>query len=84
MHGAGFGVPQTRTSTQLWAAATFGPAAKIPLGGPRAPIALWIEGDGVVALTRPTFHMRNLDTLYTPAPAGVEAWAGIEIRFGSL
>ena len=78
MHGTGFGVDQTKTSDQIWAAMTFGPALRWRVVG---PVALWLEGDALVALNRPQFHMRNLSLLYEPQPAAAQAWTGLEVRF---
>jgi hypothetical protein len=77
MNGAGFGVPQVRTSHQLWAALAFGPALRFQVVG---PLSLWLEGEGLIAINRPTFHMRNLELLYEPGPAAAQAWMGVELR----
>ncbi len=77
MRGTGFGVAQTRTSEQLWAALAFGPALEWRLVG---PLSLWLQGEALVSLQRPEFHMRNLELLYKPEPAGAQAWMGIELR----
>jgi len=74
---AGFGVAQVQTSEQLWAALAFGPALRWQLVG---PVSLWLQGEALVAITRPAFHMRNLDLLYRPEPAGAQGWLGIELR----
>jgi hypothetical protein len=77
MSGTGFGVAQVQTSEQLWAALAFGPALRWQLVG---PVSLWLQGEALVAITRPAFHMRNLDLLYRPEPAGAQGWLGIELR----
>jgi hypothetical protein len=77
MGATGFGVAQVRTSQQLWAALAFGPALRLPLVG---PLSLWLQGEGLVSINRPEFHMRNLDLLYRPEPAAAQGWMGIELR----
>jgi hypothetical protein len=77
MFATGFGVAQTRTSDQLWAALTVGPAVRVHVAG---PLSFWIEGQALLALNRPEFHVRNLPLLYKPEPAAIEGWTGLELR----
>jgi hypothetical protein len=77
MFATGFGVAQTRTSDQVWAALTVGPALRVHVAG---PLSFCIEGQALLALNRPEFHIRNLPLLYKPEPAAIEAWTGLELR----
>jgi hypothetical protein len=77
MTGSGFGVQHEATSTQLWAAAVLGPAARWALG---SSVSFWVAADAVIGIARPAFHMRNLEQLYRPDPISARAWAGLEVR----
>jgi hypothetical protein len=77
MRGAGFGVPATEVSNQLWVATVLGPAVRYRLG---PSFAAWVGVDAVIAIDRPGFHMRNLDLLYRPDSVSAQAWAGLEFR----
>jgi hypothetical protein len=78
--GEGVGVADVKTSRQLWAALTVGPGLRFRLAG---PLFFWLEGDFVLALTRPAFHVRNLPQLYETTAASARGWAGLEVRFGA-
>jgi hypothetical protein len=80
MSGEGFNVSDAKTSRQLWAALTFGPAIRWRVAG---PLYFWLEGEVLFSLTRPEFHVRNLPQLYEATPASARGWAGLEVRFGS-
>jgi hypothetical protein len=77
MSGSGFGVPETKTSDQVWAALALGPALRWQVVG---PLTLWLQGEALVSINRPEFHMRNLELLYKPEPAGAQAWMGVGLR----
>lgn len=73
--GAGVDVRPT-TSRRLWSAAILG------LGVAYAPIrrlALRVEAEGTVPLTRPEFVLGDVD-IATIRRAGIRAWLGIELR----
>jgi hypothetical protein len=76
VRGEGFGAAQTETARSAWGAIVVGPALRLPLG---SLVALWIEGDAVLSVLRPGFHVRNLETLYVAPSGGAQAWAGIEV-----
>ena len=81
MSGEGFNVADVKTSRQLWAALTFGPAVRFRIAG---PMFFWVEGEVLFSLTRPEFHVRNLPQLYQASPASARGWAGLEVRFESF
>jgi len=48
---------------------------------PIPQLGFWLGAQGVVALSRPRFHIRDLDTLFRVGPGGLRLVAGIEVRF---
>ena len=79
VRGEGFGTANAETTSGLWAAAILGPALRI-----RATrvFAIWLEVDAMLTILRPEFHVRNLDTLYTPPWGCSRASAGLEVVLG--
>jgi hypothetical protein len=79
LRGDGFGIASSETSARLWGALVLGPALRLRV----APnFAFWLEADARVTVLRPEFHVRNLDTLYTPPWGGSLLSAGLEVDFG--
>jgi hypothetical protein len=78
MEGEGFGVAERYTARSLWGAVVLGAAMRFPVD---SPVALWVEGDAVIAFLRPGFYMRNLGELYLAPSGGSRAAAGLEINF---
>jgi hypothetical protein len=72
------GFPDTRGPTQLWAAATLGPALTWE---PASPLSLWLGVDMVVPLRSYAFAITGLGVLHEVWPVGVRSLLGIEIRF---
>ncbi|HEX3853550.1 MAG TPA: hypothetical protein VHW01_21440 [Polyangiaceae bacterium] len=79
IRGEGFGTAQAESTSGLWGAAELGPALRLRLSN---AIALWLEGDALLTVLRPEFHVKNLDTLYTPPLGNLRLVAGLEINFG--
>jgi hypothetical protein len=77
MRGSGFGVAEAATSSQLWAAAVFGPSMRWALG---SSVFLWLGADAVIGVARPMFYVGNLGQLYRPDPAAARIWGGLEVR----
>lgn len=79
LRGKGFGVPTVEAADRPWIALVFGPAIAIPVAD---PVFLWLEGDAVLGLIRPSgYGVRNLETLYAPEIGAARVWAGLEVRF---
>ncbi len=78
MEGDGFGVEERYSARSLWGAVVLGAAVRFPVD---SPVALWVEGDAVIAFLRPGFYMRNLGELYVAASGGARAAAGVDINF---
>ncbi|HXK20479.1 MAG TPA: hypothetical protein VNG33_21865 [Polyangiaceae bacterium] len=78
MHGRGFGVETASSTSGLWGGVVIGPAVQFRT---TQRLSLWLEADATLTVLRPEFHMRNLETLYAPAPGGSRACAGIEVNF---
>jgi hypothetical protein len=78
VRGQSFGVPASSPATSLVADLTADAAVVIAL---RPRLGLWLGAQGVVALLRPRFHVRGLDTLYRVGPAALRLVAGVEVRF---
>ncbi len=78
MEGEGFGVEERYTARSLWGAVVLGAALRFPVD---SPVALWVEGDAVIAFLRPGFYMKNLGELYLAPSGGSRAAAGLEINF---
>jgi hypothetical protein len=72
------GFPDTRGPTQLWAAATVGPALTWE---PASPLSLWLGVDMVVPLRSYSFAITGLGVLHEVWPVGVRSLLGVEIRF---
>jgi hypothetical protein len=79
VRGEGFGTASAETTSGLWAAAVLGPAFRIQV---TRVFAIWLEADALLTILRPEFHVRNLDTLYTPPWGGSRASAGLEVVLG--
>jgi len=79
VRGEGFGTANTETTSGLWVAAVLGPALRIQVTG---ACAIWLETDAMLTILRPEFHVRNLDTLYSPPWSGSRASAGLEVVLG--
>jgi hypothetical protein len=77
MSGRGFNVSEVKTSSQPWAALTFGPAVRWRVAG---PVFFWLEGEVLLALARPAYHVKNLPQLFEATPASARGWAGLEVR----
>jgi len=75
----GFGTANAETTSGLWAAAALGPALRIQV---TRVFAIWFEADALLTILRPEFHVRNLDTLYTPPWGASRASAGLEVVLG--
>jgi hypothetical protein len=78
LRGEGFGVEQPFTAHSPWAAAVLGAASRFRLS---SWLSLWLEADAVLAVVRPGFHMRNLQTLYLAPQLGARLAAGLELNF---
>lgn len=76
LRARGYGVPETFTSAQPWVALSLGPVLRVPVSG---GFALRASADAVLPLTRPEFHVRNLDRLYQPETTALRAWLGVEL-----
>jgi len=75
MRANGYGVQDTKQTSGLWGGLVIGPAVQLHLTG---RLSVWLETAASVTLLAPEFHMRNLDTLYTPPTAGARASVGFE------
>jgi hypothetical protein len=78
MRGRGFGTAETSTTTGLWGGLTLGPALEWRA---TARLSLWLEGDALLTLLKPEFHVRNLPSLYSPPTVAARAAAGLEAHF---
>jgi hypothetical protein len=76
MRGTGFGVSAATTSDQLWSALELGPALRASLYG---PLSAWVELQTLALLTRPGYHVRNLERLYRSDRFSVRGLLGIEL-----
>lgn len=75
--GTGSALMEKMTAHALWAAATLGAAVA---WRPRERIALWLQADAVVALTRPQFVTALGVPVHASARVGGQALAGLEVR----
>ena len=78
MRGNGYGVQDTKQTSGVWGGLIAGPAVQLQL---TRRLSVWLETDASVTILAPEFHMRNLDTLYTPPAGGARASAGFETVF---
>ena len=75
-HGFGRAI-ESETVRAPWAAALLGPGVVVRVA-PR--VALWLEPDVVVALTRPAFEVGHSQGLFRAGIGGGRAMAGLEVR----
>lgn len=86
LRARGLDVETSDSATDLWIAATFGPVLTIAI---RRRAAFFAGIDGVVALRRPRFAIREqADTrdgeiVFRPRRGGARLWVGFGVRFGS-
>lgn len=78
VRGRSFGVPDSGRATSILADLTVDGAVVL---APRPRLGLYLGAQGVVALTRPSFHVRGLDPLFRVGPAALRLVAGFEVRF---
>ncbi|HVY32219.1 MAG TPA: hypothetical protein VHB79_37035 [Polyangiaceae bacterium] len=78
MRGRGFGTAETSSTTGLWGGLALGPALEWRA---TSRLSLWLEGDAVLTLLKPEFHVRNLPSLYAPPTVAARAAAGLEAHF---
>jgi hypothetical protein len=78
IRGVGFGIANSETSARLWGALILGPALRLQA---TRNLSFWFEADAMATVLKPEFHLRNLDTLYTPAWGGSLLSAGLEVDF---
>lgn len=78
MRGSGFGVPETSATSRLWGGLSLGPALEWRA---TSRLSLWLEGDALLTLLKPEFHVRNLPSLYSPPTVSAKAAAGLEAHF---
>lgn len=78
MRGSGFGVSETSATSQLWGGLMMGPALEWRA---TSGLSLWLEGDALLTLLKPEFHVRNLPSLYSPRTISAKAAAGLEVHF---
>ena len=76
--GRGTGVSDARTGFATWAGvnATAGAA-----WSPTRQFAVLAAVEGAVAIARPRFEITNVGVLHQPAPVGLRAFIGTEVRF---
>lgn len=78
LRGEGLGVDSATTATRAWTALLAGAGLRYPR---RSWIAVFAGLDGVLALSRPRFGIRNLSVLYRPARVSVRGALGVELHF---
>lgn len=76
LRGTGVGVTQTSTSDQLWAAGLLGATLRVPLSN---ALFLGLDATWLFAFARPSFHVKDLSTLYQAPGNGIRVLAGLEL-----
>lgn len=84
VRASGFGVVSPQTAGDLWIAATIGPVLAIAVA---RRLGFFAGIDGVVALRRPRFAIRERadategEIVFRPRAGGVRVWLGFGVRF---
>lgn len=76
--GRGTGVSDSRTGFGTWAG---GNATAGVAWSPAPQFAILGAVEGTVAIARPRFEITNIGVLHQPAPVGMRAFFGTEVRF---
>ncbi len=78
LRGQSFGVTEPSSGTSLWAGLPLDLALRWEV---RPWLALWAGPRALVSLSRPRFHVRDLDELFRAGPAALRAVVGLEFQF---
>lgn len=71
-------VADPRPQWAPWAGLTLGPALRVRVAG---PLGIYVGLEGLLALARPTFTVRNDDDVFRAGRAGARATFGLELQF---